>query len=187
MIDCLVHLPKLNLKISPTYVKADNLVPYYCVEYKFEDVFSTETVDLFKNIGLLQYVRGVQLFRSLGLENRNIHIDGTHPEISEGVINWVPDDPDDSDWSTDFFDVNLEKKISSDQKYNLGSKITFNEDDCKLAVSWTGPSRSPVLMRVNVPHRIQNRKNQERWCYSIRFKSRLLDYYGLKNILANYQ
>lgn len=187
MIDCIVRLPKLNLSINPKYVKADNSIPYYCVEYDFDHVFSNETVSLFKELGLLPYVRGVQLFRSLGLEDRNIHIDGTQPEMSEGVINWVPDDPIDSDWSTDFFDVPLEKGIRSEQKYNLGSKITFNEQDCRLAVSWTGPTRSPVLMRVNVPHRIQNRKNQERWCYSIRFRTRQLDYYGLKTILTNYQ
>lgn len=187
MVDCLVKLPKLNLSLNPGYVRVQNNIPYFCCEYEFNKVFSEESADVFQKLGILQYIRGVQLFRSLGLEDRNIHIDGTNPEIHEGVINWVPDDPVDSDWSTDFFDVSMEKGIKSQQNKNLGSKITFNPNDCQLAVSWTGPTRKPVLMRVNIPHRIQNRQNRERWCYSIRFMPRQLNYFDLKTVLTSFQ
>jgi hypothetical protein len=187
MVDCLVKLPKLSLSLNPGYVRVQNAIPYFCCEYEFGKVFSDETAELFSQLGIHQYIRGVQLFRSLGQEDRNIHIDGTNPEINEGVINWVPNDPLDSDWSTDFFDVPMSKGIRSQQNKNLGSKITFDPTDCKLAVSWTGPTREPVLMRVNIPHRIQNRRDQERWCYSIRFMPRKLSYFDLKNVLTNFQ
>jgi len=187
MLDCLIKLPKLPLTLHPNYKKEQNSVGYFCKEYPFDYIFSKETAQLFQSLHLLQYIRGVQLFRCLGKEDRNIHIDGTYPEIAEGVINWVPDDPEDSNWSTDFFNVPLEKGIRSEQRVNLGSKITFDPADCQLAVSWTGPTREPVLMRVNVPHRIQNRQDQERWCYSLRFFPRQLSYFDLKDILTRFQ
>jgi hypothetical protein len=186
MIDCLVKLPKLQLKLNPNYKKVQNNIPYYCCEYPFDQVFDKSSADIFSELGIYQHIRGVQMFRSLGIEDRNIHIDGINPELHEGVINWVPEDPLDSDWSTDFFDVSMSKGIKSEPKQNLGSKITFNPLDCKLAESWVGPTQEPVLMRVSVPHRIQNRKNQERWCYSIRFRPSKISYFSLKEILSKF-
>lgn len=183
MIDCLVHLPRLELGLNPNFKLPQNNISYYCCEYKFDDVFDINTIEIFKNLGIYENIRGVQLFRSLGLENRNIHIDGTRPDIHEGVINWVSNDTADSSWSTDFFEVSITSGQNSDQKNNLGSKITFNEADCILDTSWAGPCSYPVLMRVNVPHKIRNLKDQPRWCWSIRFRPLRLDYFDLKKKL----
>jgi hypothetical protein len=183
-MDCLLRLPTLKLALNTSYVKEENTKSYFYAEYKFDEVFNDETIELFKSLNILQYVRGVQLFRCLGKMSRGIHIDGTNPSSNEGVINWVPNDPVDSDWSTDFFNIPYEEGTGTDQKSNLGSAIHFPNHDTLIPItSWTGPTRDPALFRVNVPHRIDNRKDQDRWCYSIRFYSAKLNYYDLKTIL----
>jgi hypothetical protein len=183
-MDCLLKLPNLKLELNASYVKEESNNSYFYAEYKFDEVFNDNTIELFKSLNILQYVRGVQLFRCLGKMSRSIHIDGTNPLSNEGVINWVPNDPVDSDWSTDFFNIPYEEGIGTDQKSNLGSAIHFsNTHNLMPHISWTGPTRDPVLMRVNVPHRIENRKDQDRWCYSIRFYSSKVNYYDLTRIL----
>ena len=183
-MDCLFNLPNLKLGLSTSYVKEYSTEPYFYAEYKFDKVFDESTIDLFKSMNILQYVRGVQLFRCLGKMSRNIHIDGTNPSSNEGAINWVPDDPVDSDWSTDFFNIPYSQGDKTDQQSNLGSAINFSIENIPNPIaSWIGPTRDPVLMRVNVPHRIDNRKDQDRWCYSIRFYNEKLNYYDLKTIL----
>ena len=87
----------------------------------------------------------------------------------------------------DFYDISYKQGTESDQKANLGSGIHFfKHDDLQPSTSWIGPTKDPVLMRVNVPHRINNRKEQDRWCYSIRFYSKILNYYDLKKILTSF-
>jgi len=58
MIDCIVKLPNLKLELNLNYVKEENKQHYFYAEYKFEDIFSEQTVKLFNNLGILQHVRG---------------------------------------------------------------------------------------------------------------------------------
>ena len=188
MIDCLTRLPNLRLGLNPTYVKEKNDKKYFYAEYKFEHVFGNETIELFNNLGILQYVRGVQLFRSNGQVDNPIHIDGVYHTTNEGVINWVPEDTAESDWATEFYEFPVEAGNKLDNDKLLGSEIRFYKQPGQLPIqSWTSPTTEPVLMRVNVPHKIINKNDRERWCYSIRFVTSKLNYYGLKEILSLYQ
>jgi hypothetical protein len=49
-MDCLLRLPTLKLALNTSYVKEENTKSYFYAEYKFDEVFNDETIELFKSL-----------------------------------------------------------------------------------------------------------------------------------------
>lgn len=180
------ELPKLFIELKPNFVLPNpSLQHYQLTPYRADEILSKACLVQFIKLGLFFDIRQVQIFTSPGNYVGDIHIDGTDPNTQEGAINWVCNETNNSDWTTEWGRPS-DLARSSDIETGPGSALYFNPDNFEIIERWEGPSSIPTLIHVGVPHRIVNRSNQIRYCISIRFNLEKHNFQSLKSLLEFY-
>ena len=97
------ELPNLLIELKPDFVLPNpSLQHYQLTPYRADEILSRKCLIQFSKLGLFFDIRQVQIFTSPGNYIGDIHVDGSDPSTQEGAINWVYNETDSSDWTTEW-------------------------------------------------------------------------------------
>ena len=140
------------------------------------DIISNNGLDFLKLIGMKPFPE-CNLFISNPMTATEIHCDG--PSLSY-AINYS--------WGTDSFRMKWFKETFPGKEKFTTAKTrysVYDKNQVEQIEETVIPGNSLILVRINIPHSVENFKNNTRYCLSIR-GTPVLDWNGIVNCFKNF-